>query len=55
MLQADRLRKDLEIARQENYQNDLNKHHPEKVRELQLALEKWRNTIGAVMPIRAGE
>ena len=36
-------------------QNDLSKHHPEKVRELQLALVKWRNNIGAVMPIRAGE
>ena len=34
-------------------QNDLSKQHPEKVRELQLALDKWRMNIHAVMPVRA--
>ena len=34
-------------------QNDLSKQHPEKVRELQLALNNWRTSIGAVMPARA--
>ena len=36
-------------------QNDLSKQHPEKVRELQLALDKWRTNIHAVMPARAKE
>ena len=36
-------------------QNDLSKQHPEKVRELQLALDKWRINIHAVMPVRAKE
>lgn len=33
-------------------QNDLSNQHPEKVRELQLALDNWRTSIGAVMPAR---
>ena len=36
-------------------QNDLSKQHPEKVRELQLALNNWRTSIGAVMPARTKE
>ena len=36
-------------------QNDLSKRHPEKVRELQLALDNWRTSINAVMPARAKE
>jgi len=36
-------------------QNDLSSQHPEKVRELQLALDKWRMNIHAVMPVRAKE
>jgi len=36
-------------------QNDLSNQHPEKVRELQLALDNWRTSIGAVMPARAKE
>ena len=36
-------------------QNDLSTQHPEKVRELQLALDNWRTSIGAVMPARTKE
>ena len=36
-------------------QNDLSTQHPEKVIELQLALDNWRTSIGAVMPARAKE
>ena len=36
-------------------QNDLSKHYPEKVKELQLALQNWRTNTGAVMPVRAKE
>ncbi len=36
-------------------QNDLSTQHPEKVIELQLALDNWRTNIGAVMPARAKE
>ena len=36
-------------------QNDLSNQHPEKVRELQLALDNWRTSIGAVMPARTKE
>ena len=36
-------------------QNDLSTQHPEKVIELQLALNNWRTSIGAVMPARTKE